>query len=319
MSLAKDLSTLPKPARTKTDGWAPDADPRFVQLLVERWADENESAGSKPRATTASRFRHSDAGKCARAISFAALDLPPSDPMDLSGVWNTRLGTLIHEAWQEAVAVRFPDAHIEPKVSTIDGLGSGHIDAVIQTAVSTVCYELKTIGGFAYKMAVGERGAPQGPKHEHIVQASLGAKAVGADEVVIGYLSKEAISVNVARRKGFDELGRFLAEWTLTRDEYLPYAEAEEARVTGILSLLDEGTIAARRIPSPELPAGAEIVDPATGRWEQKADDGSLIDTGTWWGCGYCSHQTRCVSTAPGRIPVESLVEIASTSAPEVA
>lgn len=322
MALARDLSSLPRPAQTNADGWAPDPEPRFVQLLAEQWRAEDEAAGPKARAFPEARFRHSDAGGCARAIALSALDVPESDPMDLTGVWNTRLGTLIHEAWQEALAERYPGAGIETKLRSCDGEGAGHIDATITIPGENghsgfdgpgdaldrpdriIAFELKTIGGFGFKMAVGERGAPQGPKHEHQVQAALNGKAVDADEVVVGYLSKEAISVNAAAKKKISELGRFCAEWTMTREQFLPLAEAEEARVLRILELVDLGQLPARVFPSPELPHGHRIVDPSTGRWEVRNEDDQVADTGTWWACGYCRFQTLCASMPSGRCSV---------------
>ena len=302
MALQADLSQLPRPAAQRNTGFAPDENPRFTPALAELWHAENEAAGPKPRATNTARFRHSDAGKCARAIAFSALNLPPTNPMDLPGTWATSLGTIIHELWQEAILTSYPDAEIEPKVSTINGEGAGHIDAVLNDG-RKVAFELKTVGGFAFKMAVGERGAAQGPKHDHIVQASLNGLAVDADEIVIGYLAKEAISTGIAQRKGFSELGRFCAEWTITREQYEPIARTEIARVESILELVDTGVLPARKFPAGELPAGAEIVDPQTGRWEAHRD-GVLVDTGTWWACDYCSHQTRCAGTGSGRVEI---------------
>lgn len=322
MSLAKDLSSLPKAQALKSDGHAPDPEPRFVHLLAERWQADNNEAGPKDRAHPDARFRHSDAGACARKVAYAALDVPLSDPMDMTGVHNTSLGTVVHDLWQEVMAERYPDALIEPKVRSCDGAGAGHIDAVVTIPDGgewidvpaddanpsgqggfldkVIEVELKTVGGFAFKMAVGERGAPQGPKFEHKVQSALNAKAANADESVIAYLSKEAISVNAAKKKRISELGRFCAEWTMTRDEYMPLAEAEERRIAGILELLDSGTLPARKVPSPDLPSGAVIVDPASGRWEEHRGE-ALVDTGSYWGCGYCSYQTLCTPTPAGR------------------
>lgn len=320
MALMNDLSHLPRPAKTNADGWAPDPEPRFVHLLAEQWQAEDEAAGPKPRAFEDARFRHSDAGACARSIALSALNVPPSDPMDLTGVWNTRLGTLIHEAWQEVLRERYPDALIEPKVRSCDGEGAGHIDATITVeggstddrgnddSPHVIAFELKTIGGFGFKMAVGERGAPQGPKHEHQVQAALNAKAVDADEAVLAYISKEAISVAAAARKKISELGRFCAEWTMTREQYLPLAEAEERRVLRILELVDLGQLPARVFPSPELPKGHRIVDPSTGRWEVRNEDDQVADTGTWWACnGYCKYQTLCIPMSSGRCSVDEI------------
>lgn len=302
MALAADLSHLPKPAKLKADAWAPDAEPRFVNLLVEQWALDNEERNRNYQRRN--RFHLSSAGACARVIALAALDTPDSDPMDLSGIHNVTLGQLLHEQWQASVVAKYPDAEIEFRSITLGGEGSGYADAKITLADGTVIViEFKSIGGFGFKMAVGDRGAAQGPKFEHVLQGAINAVEAGADELVISYLAKETLSVNVAKKKGFTELGRFCAEWTLTRDEFPPLAAAELARVQGILDLLDDGQLPARKIPSPELPRNATIIDPATGRWEVRDADG-LTDTGTAWNCGYCRYQTLCATQEPGRQPI---------------
>jgi len=306
MTLAADLSNLPR-ALAAVEGNTPDAEPRFVGLLAEKWAQQNDD--DKPTAL-GTRVRHSDAGKCARAIAYTAAGIAKSDPMDLTGVWNVSLGTMIHEHWQAALVERFPGAEIEPKVGHDDLDASGHLDAIIRTADRTICYELKTIGGFGFKAAVGKmgRGKPaEGPKVEHLMQAALNGLACDADEVVIGYLAKECISINQGR--DLPDLARFAAEWTFTREEYEPIAHAEKARLNGILALLDQGELAARKFPGGLLPPGAEITDPTTGRYEVH-DGEALTDFGTWWACGYCSFRTVCATTDPGRIPVESVVSL---------
>lgn len=330
MALKADLPHLPT-ATKDAHGEAPDAEPRFVHLLVEKLAATNAAAGDKPTAH-GTRIRHSDAGKCARAIGYTAAGIRKSDPMDLAGTWVTSLGTLIHEAWQEALQERYPDAEIEPKLQ-VEGLdASGHADAVIDATRDArpdeghipwgldddpetgdpvphrILFELKTVGGFSYKMKVGERGAPEGPSFEHKAQAALNAVAVDADEMVIGYIATEAISKPAAKRAHIDETTRIAAEWSYTRDEFQPWADAERARMEGILGLIDSGMLPARKIPNPELPAGAEIIDPKTGRWEQRNRDGVVLDTGTWWACGYCAHQTTCIGTNPGRIPISDVI-----------
>ncbi len=307
MAVQQSIADLPRAAKPKSEGCPPDAEPRFVHLLVEQWHAEDQAAGSKPRAFTDTRFRHSDAGACARAIALTALDVEASSPMDLTGTWNTRLGTLIHELWQSALSTRYPDALIEPKMRSVDGQGSGHADAfLVTTEKVTILFELKTIGGYGYKMAVGERGAAQGPKPEHRIQGALNARGLGADEVVIGYLSKEAISAAIAKRKGISELGRICSEWTFHRDEWEPLADAEEARVAGILALLDGGELAARKIPSDEVPPGAVIVDPSAGRWEVRKN-GNVTDTGTFWACDYCKHQGICPAMPADRCSVDAI------------
>lgn len=319
MSTFADLSNLPK-APGSREGLVPDAEPRFIGVLAEKWRAADEDEGDKPTAL-GTPFRHSDAGKCARYLSYVAAGIPASDPMDLSGYWNTRLGTLIHEAWQEALVARWPDAEIEPKVATVGADGSGHLDAVIRFYVDgrpedrfegepplrTIAYELKTIGGYGYKAAVGaaRKGTPaEGPKDEHVLQAAINGLAVEADEIVIGYLAKESLSVTVAQRFGCSELERFCAEWTIPRSVYEPLAHDEAARVAAVLARVDRGDLAPRRMPS--MPKGAEIVDPSTGAWTLEVD-GQTIDTGKEWFCGYCSRQSLCVTTEPGIIPISSI------------
>ncbi len=316
MPIARDLSDLP-PADPR-DGLTPDPTPRFISVLADQWAEENYLAGDKATAL-GTRFRHSDAGKCSRAIAYTAADIPKSDPMDITGVWNTSLGTLIHEQWQEALAARFPDAEVEVKCATVGADGSGHIDAVIRDHLlnHTVAYELKTVGGFGFKAAVGaqRKGTPaEGPRTSHLLQASLNGLAVDADEVVVGYLAKECISLNVAKRFGItDDVGRFAAEWTLTREQYEPLARQEAERVAGILALVDDGLLAARK--TPEMPPGAEITDPATGEWQRHdGPEDHVAEVGSTWECGYCSYQTLCSGTDAGRIPVESVVSIGAVA-----
>lgn len=326
MSAFTDLSALPRSRGTR-EGLVPDAAPRFIQCLVEDWAETHEF--DKPTAL-GTPFRHSDAGKCARALGYSAAGIPASDPMDLSGVWNVGIGQRFHDYWQEVlpdwvldrVADLFPDRPVdhvdvkcEPKVATVGADGSGHIDAVIVVtfmdgSTYTVAYELKTIGGYGYKAAVGaaRKGTPaEGPKADHILQAALNGLAVDADEIVIGYLAKEAVSVNVAARFGLEVLERFCCEWTIPRSVFEPMAREEAVRVARVLELVEEGSLAPRRTPS-EMPKGAEVVDPATGAWTHVVD-GETVEAGSFWGCGYCKYQTFCATTEPGLIPLSSVTD----------
>lgn len=324
VAIKRDLSDLPQ-----ANGLTPDPSPRFVGVLVEEWAADRDD--DKPTAH-GTPFRHSDAGKCARAISYTAAGIPRSDPMDITGVWNTRLGTLVHDLWQEALQRRWPDAEVEVTCSMVGADGSGHIDAVIRyvdfegipegqpvppdvigARSRTIAYELKTVGGFAFKGAVGaaRKGTPaEGPKAAHLLQAAINGRAVDADEVIVGYLAKECISARVAKSYGLDEVGRFAAEWTFTREQYEPLADLEAERIDGILALGADGLLAARK--SPEMPPGAEVTDPTTGAYEVRlrTEDGETVvtDTGSTWECDYCPYQTLCATTEAGRIPVESVV-----------
>lgn len=313
--LAKNLSELPKAApQSAGGGLAPDAEARFVHVLAQQWQARNDAEGDRPNAVVDTRFRFSDAAKCARAVAYKAAGIARTNPMDLCGVWNTSLGTVVHDHWQEALRAAYPDAEIEVKVS-IEGLdGSGHGDATVRTDERTVCVELKTVGGWKFKNAIGKaaKSRPaEGPDTSHMVQVALAGKAQNADEVVVAYLAKETLSH--AAGAGMTDWSRFCAEWTFTREQYEPIADAEIARVNGILALLDDdGLLAARKVPF-EMPPSAEIVDPALSRWEQRGAEGELLDTGSVWNgqlCLYCGWFDLCVKTPSGRVPVEQVVEI---------
>jgi len=309
MALLADHSQLPKAAPTQAAGLVPDATPRFVQLLVEAWRQDDLDHPYVPQS--GARFWHSSAGKCARAIAYKAAGIPESDPMDLSGVNNVRIGSLLHDAWQQAAIKALGEkAEAEVRVRTLNGDGTGKIDLVV-TDEKVTDIELKTIGGFGYKSAIGKarRGSPaEGPKSEHLLQAALNGYANDADEVVVAYLGKEAISVTTAG--SLDEITRFACEWTFTREQFVPLAERELERVAGILHLVDEGVLAARKMI--DLPSSAEIVDPASGRWEQHDAEGMILDTGTHWSCSYCSHRSICAQTPSGRVETEQVVAIST-------
>lgn len=313
MAIKKSLADLPKPS--KPEGLTPDASPRFVHLLAE----ELSKAPDKPVAM-GTPFRFSDAGKCARYLSMKAAGIPTSDPMDLAGHHVTNVGTLVHEAWQAAVANVYPGAHFELK-GAVGDLTSGSCDGLVDLDCSAcggdghergenapclpcdgkgsrrILLELKTTGGFAYKMMIGERGAAEGPRTGAIIQTALNARAHDADEAVICVLSNEAISKGAAERKGFSETLRFGAEWTFTRAQLEAEADREVKRLESIRELVEAGKLAPRHWPH-EMPAGARIVDVDKSRWELR-DGEDIVDTGAVWGgqgCTYCSMKTACAA-----------------------
>lgn len=316
MAIKTDRSDLPEAEPDK--GELPDTQPRFIQLLVEKLAARDAEGGDKATAF-GTRLRHSDAGACARRLGYKAAGFEVTDPFDLPATWVTSMGTMLHERWQEALQEAYPEAEVEAKLR-IDGLdASGHADAIVYTFPvrddgikdyehpHRILYELKTTGGYAYKLMIGERGVAQGPKHEHKLQAALNGLAVDADEIIIGYLSNEAVSKNLAARAGLTELGRFAAEWSYTREEYEPWARSEVRRMTAILAVVDGGKLPKRIFPTPELPKGHEITDPAKGAWQVEDREHKVVDVGLWWACGYCPYQSLCVTTRPGRIDISEV------------
>lgn len=326
MALRADHAHLARPSQP-TDGRRPDARPRFLTAYADwlaRKRDAEEAAGGKPHAHD-TRLRHSDAGKCARAI---ALDLAgvPREPMDAAGLHVVELGQMIHELVQERLADEYGD-DVECEVRCqIDGLdASGHVDAVItqhrdvsevpyqdlamdtgsNTEERRIAYELKSVGGYGYKSAVGAAGPAEGPRYTAVRQGALNALAIDADELVIGMVATEAISQPQARRAGgLDEVARWAAEFTYSREEWEPIARSEQARLQRILDLYDDGLLAPRAIPDPQIPHGALIADPTTGAWQHTDEHGQVLDVGQAWQCGYCPHQATCAGLGAGYEPV---------------
>jgi hypothetical protein len=311
MGVKRDLTDLPTPARTADDAVTPDPDPTFLRPYLDHLVEVNQREGERPHAVEGTRFRHSMAGACSRQVAYHALGVPVSDPMDLAGVVVTGNGTAKHDEIQAVLLDRYgPALRVEVACQPDGSQGSGSADGVLEVDGRRVCWEHKNVGGFAFKMAVGERGKAQGPKHAHLLQAGLNALAADCDDVVITYMTWEAISVGIAQRKGFTEAGRVCAQWTFGRDVWEPLARAEIERVNRILAVVDTGFLPGRSFPDPELPAGNIVTHPPTGGWEHKNADGMLLDAGTFWACGYCRWQTSCSETAAGR---QSITEVAVT------
>lgn len=316
MPLARDLSHLPVAQASANLNWAPDKTVRFMHVLAEKWMAEDRRVAK----AADTRFRHSDGGGCSRAIAYAALELPWSNPVDISGIHVMERGRILHELLQEALRERYGmAAEIDCLIDGFDG--SGHADGLIISHLGprpdaqawpgkdrrVIVAEYKTVGGYTYKLAVGERSEPRGPRWMYVVQGALNAKALNADELVIGLLSVEAISKQVADRKHYSDVQRFCAEWTLTREEYEPIARAEIERVSTILAGLDEGELPPRTIPDPEMPANHVITDPRKGIWVEYDNQGHPLDSKTTWHCAYCRWQNVCATTDPGRVTLSGL------------
>lgn len=260
----------------------------YARELVERAASEPE----KPQAFD-TFTRYSSAGACARQMAYRYLGAPPDRLMDPAGEVVMDLGTMLHELLQDAIGRRFPDAEFEVP-TRIGHLVSGHCDAVL----APLLFEYKTVGAYAFDKAIGlnrkgyRMGTPEGPKIAHVIQAGLNARALDCTTLVIGYLSKEAVSAPLAEKVGMRPLDRILAEWEIAEHVWEPLVDKELARIESAYDIVQHGV----------LPERIEVMD-----------DGShvVIDPlaqRPHWRCnGYCPFRYRCEEDGPGTvsIPVE--------------
>lgn len=236
----------------------------------------------------------------------AVLALAPTNPPSIADTWRMGLGQMVHDALQwvliRAMERRFPGAQIEVAVDLRPDVdGSGSVDIVIVESDRTIVVELKTINGFGFKLSsIPFKGPAQGPRYGAKVQGALSAKALEADLLIVGYLSLELLSPDVAKRNGRDEIGRFTAEWHYTPEQFLPWAEAEHKRVSKILEIVDAGGLPPRAIADPEIPKRARITDPSSGAWTvTDPESGAIVQAGKTWWCGYCWQRDRCITDGP--------------------
>jgi hypothetical protein len=259
--------------------------PLITACLLDAIHEANELEGRRPKAFD-TITRYSDAGKCGRAIGFESLNTDPSDPVDLAGEWVMWLGTLIHGELQKVILEVFPGAIVEA-TSKIEDIVSGHADALIVTEEhGRVLFELKTSGAYGFDQAVGlNRKAyalqnPAGPRASAKLQGALNAVALDCDLLVIGMISMEAVSKQLAERVGYDDPQRVLAEWHYDKAEFAPWAKMELERMEAIGNALASGQLPARIAVGDEM----EIITP------------NPHDHKRWWGCTYCSHLSTCLA-----------------------
>lgn len=321
MAIRNDLSSLPT-ASASSGGWAPDDGSLFGPILIERLKTLKGEREAKKRHY----IRPSDALDCARKVGYIAAGIEGA-PMDAPGWWVTSLGTIIHELLDPAIVDHFGEhastehmigtpildddgnrVGIEPHVVEVRGVEVSVVSFIDlwlhHPAHPSTAWDYKSVGGYAYKLAVGERNEPEGPKRSALIQAGIGALLVDAERVGVLNLARDAISVDTARRKGFDEYRRFLAEWTVALDDIRDEVEAEILRLWKINRLVhDDGFLPIRKVPG----LGGEITDPRNGAWQVWAtenDEPRLVATGNYWGCDYCSHRDVCIADGPGRVEI---------------
>lgn len=287
---------------TRPEG--PDHAPRFVHLLAKAAPDLTERTGPG--------LRTSDAGKCARVIGYRAAGVARTNPVDPTGQWAIVIDGLVRDAWRAALQDTYPDAQINARVR-VEGLdATGWADAIIDTATATgepwrILITAHAAGGWAYKNRIGVNDTPpEGPSPPHLLETALLGAAVAADEIVVGYLSTEVVAAWLAEKHNLPETTRYVAEWSYPATTFIPWAEQERDRLAGIAALVDTGQLPARKIPG--LPPGAVIVDPRSGRWEQRDRSGRTWDTDTTWSCRYCGWQDVCVTAGAGREPIPTPV-----------
>lgn len=315
--IKKDISDLPMAERS--EGKPPNEGNLIAEQLAHAWFAEYRKDGlDKARAIPELPYRASYASKrCDRQLGYALADVPESEPLTITSAWSMGLGTMVHDRLQQVLTQILPEAECEPDIDlrSIGIPGSGHADVVLRDDDTLI--EIKTTGGFAFKMmATSFKGAPQGPRFGYLLQAGMMAKALGLSNVVIAVLSLESVSPQLAESYATTEAGRFAAEWSYTVDELDDDIMAEVHRVRNILDGIEDGVLPDRVLDDPEYPIGATVTAPMAARapWVVTNDEGNVVDSGQYWGCAYCPWRSKCDADGGGSVQIVSHVSSGSDS-----
>jgi hypothetical protein len=301
LAIQRDLSAL---ASGIPLALPPDNPPEITPLLIEHWNALDAQDRNREMAHPDARIRHSWAGACSRAMAYNIKGEEPSNPLTTVDYYRFALGKMVHEFWQPLAldalaAAGWTDIEAEMTMTTTDPAGNiisaGHGDlyAVSPEGIRTK-FEVKSINGMGFKNILGIGYGVAGPRYKDLLQGCVNADASGCEHLRMVYLSLELVSPAIARKNNLSDLLRFCAEWTFTKEQWLPLAEAERGRWDSILSLIDADELPARVIPDPEIPADAVIVDPKSGRWDVLNPEGYVTNSGRTWHCDYCSFRHKC-------------------------
>jgi hypothetical protein len=293
--------------------------PILTGVLAQIVAAEARAEGRRATAFP-TLVRYSDAGKCARAIALEQL-LPEEEAqgeLDVAGEFRMWLGSLIHEHMQQAIIDTY--GGVAEKTSSLgevehvddDGnllfatLMAGHADwtgIIADTDLGKICYELKTVGAFAFDQSIGlnrkayVRREPHGPKASAKIQGALNAVANDCDTLIIGSISMEAVSIQLAEKTDMSNLDRICAEWWYKRSQFAPWANDELVRAGAIDQTLSLGLLPPRTAVGDEM----EMV--------QLTPENVQSDTGVakQWQCAYCRVRDTCVKLGPGTIALDQI------------
>jgi hypothetical protein len=304
----KSISNLPRADRP--EGNLPSRNNFVAERIANHWAKLDEHTKPPLAVPEAGAYRGSFAGKrCDRALFYAMRGDEPTNPPTIADRWRMGLGTTVHEMLQQIAGdlfnsddeADFANAQSEVKVDLrpIGVPGSSNLDFLFEYRGKLCAVEIKTKNGFGFKMAATNfKGAAEGPRYSDVLQGGMAAKALGAELLVVCYLSMENISPQMASTFSETEAGRFAAEWHYTVVEVDDYIAAEVARIERITEAVSVDVMPKRTIVDPEYPDGAEInaPDQKNGMWVLLDDDGGVEDSGSTWFCAYCDQRDQCIS-----------------------
>lgn len=284
--------------------------------VQKHWTEEQirlrDEAGPKPTAFN-TPFRASDAGGCVRKMTLSAFDAMESDEFSSQTYMAFEIGNAIHKSIQDALDCDGNGWYFEAEVPIdlsevtkkvghgIESFGlSGHCDGIITqngSEIKTVV-EIKTVSGYAAKLAWPYPGRDEGPKREHVAQASLYALGIEAESILLVYVAKE--SDYRAGVKAGD-----IMQWEFGLHETTDYWNGQTPYDIAMNQLRHfqyanrfyaKGQVAPAFVPRDN---GELMLVHDRPEYQQK---GAVP-----WNCAYCNYNTMCRSLSEDEVPVEMI------------
>lgn len=254
-------------------------------VVIEGQLAKHYAQESKPTAA-GTLLRCSDAGSCERKRWFAATGVERSESIDAATLLAFHVGTAVHEFVQDAFVENggdFPWSVENEVVVDLTGFGvslSGSADTVVtMKSGQKIVMEFKTATAYGAKMAL------DAPKREHVGQAGLYARGLGADAIQIVYVSKET-----SFRDGI-RAGQIISHYFEMDDEVFPTESVND--------VVDFELERFRRVEE----AVVEERVPDAVVWDSKENELSVVvspapygkpSKGGHWECRYCEYNSVC-------------------------
>lgn len=256
--------------------------------------------GPKPTAL-GTRMRVSDAGSCERQRWYKGAGFDESEVPDVGTLLTFHVGNSIHDFVQEAFKRQAVMAGVSVDVEVpVDcrSLGvdlSGSADLVVTYSDGhKVVVEFKSAAAYGFKLA------KDAPKREHVAQAGLYARGLGASAVLIVYVAKETSYRDKVR------VGDVVTHYYGLDEEVFPdesvnnVVNFELHRFRRVEEHLDSQTV-----PHPI------VFDDANGERElsrlktvESPGPYGRASKNTHWECRYCLYNGLCYGIGPDKVSV---------------
>ena len=194
--------------------------------------------------TQGAPLRASWAGKCARQVGYLLADAEPT-PWPAKTRLTFAMGSAVHEVVQAGLQALYPlgepekegGLRVTPEGAVVPALDwqPPHVGVHADFFTPGTVWEIKTIAAFGFERARGE-----GPLEHHVLQAGLGALALGAEFIELIYCNKNTSD---------------LLNWVLPAEVWEKQAREEALRLARVLVSTKAGILPPR-------------IDPARKSWQ---------------------------------------------------